>query len=142
MNVRVLREPTQAETTLGTVLVNGRFFHFSLEDAIREVVGQPVDTWKVPGKTAITAGVYPLRMTWSVRFGKIMPEVMAVPGFFGIRVHPGNTPNDTEGCILMGVQRSGLMIRGAVQACQEFTALLVESEAKGETSTISMENPV
>ena len=72
-----------------------------LEDQVREVVGEPVSEWKVPGKTAIPAGRYKVLITFSNRFQKLMPQLMDVPGFTGVRIHAGNTAADTEGCLLL-----------------------------------------
>ena len=57
---------------------------------------------KIPGKTAIPEGRYLLLITKSYRFKRWLPEVWAVPKFSGIRIHAGNTVEDTQGCILVG----------------------------------------
>jgi len=75
---------------------------WTFEDVVREVPGQPVTTWKIAHETAIPEGMYRIRFTPSARFHGLMPQLMDVPGFDGIRIHAGNTSADTSGCILVG----------------------------------------
>ena len=49
----------------------------------------------------IPAGTYPLRLTWSPRFKKLMPEICDVPDREGIRIHLGTRPEHSTGCVLV-----------------------------------------
>lgn len=138
MQIRVVREPTKNDTTLGALFIDGHWQCHTLEDAIR-AAGE-----KVYGETAIPAGRYKLILSMSNRFKKIMPEVVAVPGFAGIRIHAGNTAKDTEGCLLLGQTRNveTRSIGQSKLALQAFTTKITAVwDAKGEL-WITYVNPV
>jgi hypothetical protein len=82
--------------TLGLLYINGKFECFTLEDKVR------IPFVKVAGLTAIPEGRYKVTIDMSQRFGRMMPHVLDVPQFDGIRIHPGNYAKDTKGCILVG----------------------------------------
>ena len=89
--------------TAGRLYADGDFLCNTLEDEVREVDGQPVPKWKVPAKTAIPRGRYRVVLSRSPKFGRVLPEVLNVPGYTGIRIHRGNTAEHTEGCPLVGL---------------------------------------
>lgn len=89
--------------TAGRLLANGKFLCYTMEDEVREQDGLPVEKWKIHGETAIPRGKYRVVLTMSPRFKRVLPEVLNVPGFTGIRIHRGNTAEHTHGCILVGL---------------------------------------
>jgi hypothetical protein len=99
------RVQLDTECTIGELTIAGHHICWTCEDPVREVDGQPVAAWKIKGQTAIPYGRYPVRLTFSRRFQVETPQLIDVPGFEGIRIHPGNDADDTEGCILPGFER-------------------------------------
>ena len=70
---------------------------------------------KEKGKTAIPEGTYPLLITKSARFHQWLPLLQGVPDFDGIRIHAGNYPDDTQGCILPGENRlKGMVVNSRI----------------------------
>lgn len=93
-----------AAATLGIASFAGHQYA-TVEDPVRVLTDCSKTTCKgkVPGATAIPAGTYEIRDTYSPRFGRMMLELIDVPGFQGIRIHSGNTADDTEGCLIPGL---------------------------------------
>jgi len=100
------------DVTIGTLYVDGAVECFTLEDKYRG--DDPLS--KIPGGTAIPCGQYKVIVNQSVRFKRLMPLLLDVPGFEGLRIHPGNDRHDTEGCILVGQDIHGEMITKSVLA--------------------------
>jgi len=85
------------KSTISKLYVDGVYQCDILEDTVR-----PVGQLKIFGKTAIPAGKYQVIVTMSNRFKRLLPLLVNVPGYEGIRIHPGNSAIDTEGCLLPG----------------------------------------
>jgi Family of unknown function (DUF5675) len=110
MRLLLGREPSTGGATVGRLTVEGQgdeLLAWTLEDQVRELEGVPVEAWKVPGATAIPRGDYRVVVTFSPKFGRPMPLLLGVPGFSDIRIHWGNDADDTEGCLLVGLERQG-----------------------------------
>lgn len=85
-------------STIGELHIDGKFECYTLEDKEREV--------KIKSETAIPKGTYIVGITLSNRFKRLLPILINVPNFEGVRIHSGNSNHDTEGCILVGTTRS------------------------------------
>lgn len=111
MKIIVKRTDYLPTMTIGEMSIDGRFICYSLEDKCREnpKTDAPFEVVfeKVQGETAIPQGVYEVIIDMSMRFGREMPHLLNVPGFTGIRIHAGNKPTHTEGCILVGMSKVG-----------------------------------
>lgn len=87
--------------TYGRLHVGGEFFCYILEDTDRRLEDGGE---KIYGKTAIPRGRYEIIINRSPRFMRQLPLLLNVPGFEGIRIHTGNKPEDTEGCLIPGLK--------------------------------------
>ena len=83
-------------STIGDITFDGEWICYSLEDTVRK------EGEKVYGKTAIPMGKYELAISFSNKFKKELPLLLSVPNFDGVRIHSGNTADDSLGCILVG----------------------------------------
>jgi hypothetical protein len=126
-------------STISMVSIEGVFQCYLLEDTIREVPGQPVETWKIFGKTAIPRGRYQVVRTMSARFGRVLPLLLKVPGYVGARIHPGNTPKDTEGCLLPGFHKGEDVVTESRAAFELLDKKIEEALAAGEEVWITLE---
>lgn len=140
MKLVLKRERSTANSTIGTLSINGIYECFILEDIIRERPGVPVSQWKIKGATAIPAGTYDIELTMSNRFKRILPLLIGVEGFESIRIHPGNKAVDTEGCLLPGSSRGVDVVYGSVPAFSRLYPQLVEAKARKEHITIEIIN--
>ena len=85
-------------STIGELSIDGIFECFTLEDKERDV--------KIKSETAISKGTYKVIINQSNRFKRLLPLLLDVPNFEGVRIHSGNSNHDTEGCILVGKTRN------------------------------------
>ena len=110
MNIEVKRIALKDTYTIGKLYIDGAYFCDTLEDKDRGLEdNMPIEKimfLKKPHITAIPTGTYTVILNYSNRFKRIMPLVMNVKGFAGIRIHAGNTAENTDGCILVGENKA------------------------------------
>lgn len=122
--------------TIGELYINEKYVTDTLEDRVRP------EGEKVYGKTAIPEGTYEVKLTHSPRFKKILPEILNVPNFSGVRIHTGNSSKDTEGCILVGTwdgEKEDWVGNSRI-AFDELMALLEEATNNKEKVTITVKS--
>lgn len=122
--------------TIGELSVNNKYLCDTLEDRVRPT-GE-----KVYGETAIPSGTYTVTLSYSNRFKKIMPEILNVPNFSGIRIHCGNSSKDTEGCLLVGKWdgKTENWISDSKNSYNKLYSLLEEAFNKKENITITIKD--
>ena len=120
MKLDLIRRWLTEASTIGELYVDGVRECFVLEDRYR-----PPPEAKVAGATAIPVGRYEVRITHSPKFGRDLPLLLEVPGYSGVRIHPGNTASDTEGCLLPGRIRHGESVQESRLAFVDLMAKLM-----------------
>ena len=78
-------------------------------------------------------------ITWSPRCNKWLPLLLGVPLFEGIRIHPGNSAADTEGCILLGRNQLVGLVLESRKWVYELKQRIVEAKKQGEGVWITIE---
>ena len=116
------------KSTIGEIAVDGEFEGYSLDDVVRKE--------KIKGETAIPAGTYEIAITFSNKLKKYLPLLMNVPNFEGVRIHPGNCPEDTEGCILLGQTKDDDFVGHSVAA---FEKLFINIQAASVKEKVFIE---
>ena len=91
MELKLNRIFLSSSATIGELWANNTHLCDTLEDRVRP------EGEKIYGKTAIPEGTYEMVLSYSPRFKKILPEILNVPNFTGIRIHCGNSSADSSG---------------------------------------------
>lgn len=145
---RMIRKYRKAEHTISELYKGSEFVCNILEDPVRVLVDKNGDgdfddagEGKIKGRTAIPKGRYRIKMYMSPRFRRLLPMLMDVPGFKYILIHAGNTVEDTDGCLLPGLNRA----KGMVLDSRKYENILVneikDAEAAGYEVYINITEP-
>ena len=85
MYIKLFRNQAQGSAITGRLVINGRWFCNTLERKGYQIL----------------ALFYPIKVTHSPRFKRLLPLVADVPQRSGIRFHRGTKPQHSTGCILV-----------------------------------------
>ena len=120
---RLYRKP---EYIIGKLYINGEYYCDVVEDRDRGLTQDmdlaQIKKIKVMHETAIPYGTYKVRLSLSPHFKKILPEILNVPGFSGIRMHGGSSASSSSGCLILGKNT----IKGGVTNSKYYVNKLIE----------------
>lgn len=142
MELEVKRDVKESAYTMGRLYIDGKYFCDTVEDTDRGLTSSmtegDIKRVKVSGKTAIPKGKYDVTLhVVSPRFGKRkqyafcegkLPRLISVPGFDGVLIHIGNSAKDTEGCILVGVNRKNGYVYKSADTFKRLYAELLKAK--------------
>lgn len=115
MQIYLKRIARRETYTIGKLYIDGQYFCDTIEDKDRDLYAsmplEDLKAKKVKDQTAIPRGCYQVTYTvsekfktkeWAKALKGELPLLLKVPGFEGIRIHPGTDENSTSGCLIVG----------------------------------------
>ena len=151
MHLLLRRVALRATYTVGHLYADGVKLCDTLEDCVRDLNRNGTfdnGETKIRGQTAIPYGTYHVTLgVQSPRFRNraayrfcdgYLPRLLDVPHFEGILIHIGNTPADTEGCILVGENRTVGRLENSTATFRRVYGLLRAAVDRGESITIEI----
>lgn len=142
MEIQVNRIARKDGYTIGRMSLNNEYFCDTLEDTDRGLNAtmsvNEILSKKRKGITAIPAGKYDVILTFSPRFKRVLPLLLNVPGYQYIRVHNGNRPDSTEGCLLVGENKAKGQVLNSRATLEKLMSVLLECEKRKEKISITI----
>lgn len=153
MKVLVKRIAKKETYCIGKLYIDGEYICDTIEDKDRglkkEMPLSEIKEKKVYGKTAIPTGLYDLtlnvvspRLGSKPYFQKVcngkVPRILNVPGFDGVLLHPGNTEEDSYGCLILGLNKAVGKVLESRATFEKVYKILKKGNDKGEEITIEI----
>lgn len=148
MDIILKRDKFTKKSTEGEITIGGLHECYTMEDTDRGLRDSmsldEINKLKVHGQTCIPYGVYKVVVTKSDRFSMLrghdvyLPLVVGVKGYEGIRIHTGNKPEDTEGCILPAKNRGLDYVTESTEAFTKLNDKINQAIKRGEIVTITI----
>ena len=141
MKIKVIELFSTNEETISAVFIDNKYICYSLEDEQRDK--------KVHGETRIDAGIYTVTLRtegghhnrylkkFGANFHRGMLHVREVPNFKWILIHIGNDDDDTDGCLLVGLDHNNKdFISSSTSDYKIFYPIVAKALVNGENVTI------
>ena len=142
MELKLERKYRSNNYCIDKLYINGKYFSDALEDPDRGLTDtmslEEIQKIKIKGNTCIPYGTYNITITYSPRFKRNLPLINNVKGFEGIRVHNGNTPQDSSGCVLLGFNKIKGQVIDSKVTVNKFIDIVQNALNKGEKVTIEI----
>ena len=110
MYLRLIRNQPKDSAITGRLVIDGRWFCDTLERKDYEIL----------------ALCYPVRVTQSPKFKRLLPIVQNVPQRSGIRFHRGSKPEHSTGCILVPADVENQLTQLLLQAQNAHEEIILE----------------
>lgn len=151
MKLKVWRKWPKTGYCIGIFYVSGARLSNSLEDEDRgldqKMPTGKINQLKIKGKTAIPKGTYRVVLSvspkfstraWAKKYKGLVPELLNVKGYSGVRIHPANSASEVEGCIAPGDNTVVGKVTNSTKRYYELMDKLVPAWEKGEEITIEI----
>lgn len=153
MELLLKRTVKAQDYTIGDLYIDNVFFCNTLEDTDRGLSQtqslSEILSKKVYGKTAIPYGAYRIDMdtvspefkdrSWAKPYGGKLPRLMDVKGYEGVLIHTGNKPEDTLGCILVGINKVKGSVANSTEYFHKLMTVLLNARKSGESINLKIE---
>jgi hypothetical protein len=134
MKITTVQFETGSDYMISKLFVDGIYECFIMEDPLRDV--------KIHGITAIPRDTYEIIVTMSNRFKVMLPLLLNVSNYKGVRIHKLNVATETEGCLGPGLRLGQLNGKRAVldskTAFDRLFLKINKALARGEKVTIEL----
>ena len=93
--IMLVRERVDGDAVIGSLFVHGHKICDTMENL----------------KKLVPTGYHQVMLTRSPRFKRVLPLIFSdtIKSSRGIRIHAGNRPSDSAGCVLVGVMKGKLL---------------------------------
>ena len=127
MYYKLIRQQPDGKAVRGTLYtVEHRFSRFA--GIYKEYLTKVCDTLENADHLILPL-IYPVTVTMSPKFKRLLPSINQVPGRTGIRIHRGSRPEHSHGCILVSPENEATLTARfrAEQSANEETRLEITS---------------